>query len=161
VSDPNSSPNIAGATVTISGNYSSGIDTLGFTPGFTLPSGINQTLTGNVLTLTGNASPSVYQSILRAVTFFNGSTNPATLLRTVTFPVNDGAAINSVGTASRPVSVTQITRAPTIAPIANLTQVLESSGVQTVNLTGLGGGGGQVQNLTITAASDTPTLIPN
>jgi hypothetical protein len=51
--------------------------------------------------------------------------------------------------------------APTLDTIGNPAPILPDSGQQTVHLTGIGAGAGETQNLTITAVSDNPSLVPN
>ena len=77
------------ATVTITGNFVAGQDTLLFTD----QSGITGNWNGatGVLTLTGTATVAQYQAALRSVQYDNTSDNPNTAARTVTFVVNDGA----------------------------------------------------------------------
>lgn len=55
----------------------------------------------------------------------------------------------------------QVNLAPTINAIADPATIPPNSGQQTVNLTGISAGAGETQNLTITAVSDNPALIPN
>jgi len=51
-----------------------------------------------------------------------------------------------------------INDAPTITTPTNVT-INENAGQQTINLTGITAGGGETQNLTVTAASDNTSLI--
>ncbi|HOV51172.1 MAG TPA: hypothetical protein PLZ61_07585, partial [Candidatus Cryosericum sp.] len=70
------SGNIDGARVFIDRGYRSAEDSLQFTPS----GGINgsfQSSTG-ILTLSGSASASAYQTVLRSVRYVNGSDNPTT-----------------------------------------------------------------------------------
>jgi hypothetical protein len=82
------SPNIAFASAQITGNYANGQDVLAFPGGFGISSIFNPT-TGT-LTLSGSQPVANYQAALRTVTYFNGSDNPSSLPRTVTWTVNDG-----------------------------------------------------------------------
>lgn len=79
---------LAGATIRISANYEVGVDQLQFTDqnGIT---GVYNNSTG-VLTLTGTASVSDYQTALRSIAFTNNSDNPSTATRTIEWVVNDG-----------------------------------------------------------------------
>jgi hypothetical protein len=101
------------ATVQITGNYVSTEDVLDFTP----PSGITG-ITGSwnastgTLTLTGNATPSDYQTALRSVTYRNTSDNPGTANRTVSFSISDSS---STALASRDVLVTAVDDTPTMS----------------------------------------------
>ena len=79
-----------GAVIQITGNYQAGEDTLGIEAGFSLPTGVTASLTGDTLTVSGSATIAQYQSILEHVTYSNSSSNPNTADRTVTWTVNDG-----------------------------------------------------------------------
>lgn len=83
---------LAGATISISGNYDADSDALTFTE----QSGIvgEWNATTGVLTLRGTASIAEYQAALRSITFANASPHPSTGLRTITFVVNDGTEIS-------------------------------------------------------------------
>jgi hypothetical protein len=98
------SPNLASATITISGNFAAGQDVLGFTSQLGITGSYNST-TG-VLTLSGVSSVANYQTALRSVTYFNNNANASALDRTVSFRVNDGAAANNLSnTISRTIRV--------------------------------------------------------
>ena len=86
VTDPDSS--IVSAIVQLTANYASGQDVLGFVDGGGI-TGIWNPGTGT-LSLSGAATPAAYQAALRSVTYVNGSDNPSTATRTVTWIVNDG-----------------------------------------------------------------------
>ncbi|MCC2546272.1 cadherin domain-containing protein [Hymenobacter sp. BT175] len=98
------SPNLSGATVSITDGYLNGQDVLAFT---------NQNgITGNwvastgTLTLTGTASVAFYQAALRTVTYQNTNTTNATAgSRTVTFSAKDQANVGS-NSVSRTIAVT-------------------------------------------------------
>ena len=94
VSDPDS-PTLASATVTLT-NPKTG-DVLAAT---TLPAGITASISGSTLTLSGAASPSTYQTALRAVTFANPAGNADTATRLINVTVNDGTASSAVAVAS-------------------------------------------------------------
>lgn len=106
VSAPDS-PTLSGATVTISSGFQSGEDSLGFTNQL----GISGSYNAGALTLTGNATPSDYQTALRSVTYTNSSNNPNTATRTIGFHVTDGTA-NPGNTATRNVAITSVNDAP-------------------------------------------------
>jgi hypothetical protein len=103
VSDTDS-PNLSGATVTISTNYQASEDQLVF---------INQNgITGSyntgtgILTMTGAASVATYQAALRSVQYQNADANDAsTVTRTVSFNVVDNASVGS-NTVTRNITVT-------------------------------------------------------
>ncbi|MBL8436329.1 MAG: DUF4347 domain-containing protein, partial [Zoogloea sp.] len=101
--------NLAGATVSITGGFTRGQDTLLFTN----QNGITGSWNGQtgVLTLSGSASVSSYQTALRSVGYLNTSESPSTATRTVSFAVTDGAATSN--TATRAVSIASTNDAPT------------------------------------------------
>ncbi|WP_284186858.1 cadherin domain-containing protein, partial [Zoogloea oryzae] len=107
VSDSDS-PNLSGATVSITSGFASGQDTLAFTD----QSGITGSWNGvtGVLTLSGSATVASYQAALRSVTYVNTSEQPATATRTVSFAVNDG--LGTSATATRNISVASVDDAP-------------------------------------------------
>src|SRR5206468_9017395 len=59
------------------------------------------------------------------------------------------------------VVVTAVNDAPTLNAIPDPPAILEDAGLQTVNLSGISAGGGESQNLTVTALSNNTALIPN
>ena len=91
--DPDTA-NMTGATVSITGGFAAG-DTLGFVNQLGITGSFNA-VTG-VLTLSGSAVPNDYKIALRAVTFSNGSTATAGT-RTISFSLNDGAAVSNIAT---------------------------------------------------------------
>ncbi|MFF7706570.1 retention module-containing protein [Pseudomonas sp. NPDC007930] len=82
-----------------------------------MPDGIVPTVTRDgsnlVVTLTGTASVEAYQQALQAITFSNGSSNPAIGDRTITITVNDGTDDSEVATTT--LHVTPVNDAPTIS----------------------------------------------
>ncbi len=84
-------PNLSGVTVSISSNYTSGQDFLDFTPSGGVTGSFNTT-TG-VLTLSGSATASTYQTVLRSVSYRNTSNTPNTSPRTISF-VGDNTLFN-------------------------------------------------------------------
>ena len=82
------SPNLAGATVSITGGFVSSEDVLAFTDQLGITGSYNAT-TG-VLTLTGSASVVNYQTALRSVTYENTSEDPSAANRTVSFRLGFG-----------------------------------------------------------------------
>ncbi|WP_162902426.1 cadherin-like domain-containing protein, partial [Facilibium subflavum] len=103
--------NIESATVTISGNFASGEDVLGFSDTVNITGSYNAS-TG-VLTLTGSDTLAAYQSALRSVTYENTSENPDTNARTISWVVNDGDDNATAVTST--VNVTAVNDAPTAA----------------------------------------------
>ena len=107
------SANLTGATVSITGNFASGEDVLGFTTqnGIT---GSYDAATG-VLTLSGTASVANYQAALDSVTYFNSSDNPSGATRTISYQVDDGSAANHASNiVTSTVSVTPVNDAPVL-----------------------------------------------
>ncbi len=109
LSDPDS-PNLAGATVQITGNYAVGedvlsfVDTVNITGLWNAPSG--------TLTLSGSDTLANYQSALRSVRYANGSEAPDTLDRTVTWIVNDGVLASPPATST--ITVTALNDVPVV-----------------------------------------------
>ena len=107
------SDNFAGATVQITGNYSSGEDVLAIAE----QNGISGTFDSETGTLiiSGDASLADYQTALQSVTSENTSDNPSTATRTVTFQVDDGGAENNLSNAvTRDIGVTAVNDAPAV-----------------------------------------------
>jgi hypothetical protein len=156
--------------------------------GFTGQSGItgSYNASAGILTLSGTASVAAYQSVLRSVTYFNSSTFPTPLQRTISFTVDDGASINSVGSATRggpagpSIVITPVNHAPTLGPLTTITPagtitinpnstlpLLENSGPVTINLSGITDGeidnNAQLSNQSVTATvtSSNTALITN
>jgi 6-phosphogluconolactonase (cycloisomerase 2 family) len=77
-----------------------------------------------------------------------------------TWNASDGLAY-AASAATVSLTISAINDAPTLDPIANPPELSETSGVQTVNLTGISAGGGESQTLQVTATSSNPTLIAN
>ncbi len=155
LTDPDSTA-LVGATVSITRNFTLNEDVLSFTNQSGISGTYNRVL--GTLTLSGNASLANYQAALRTVAYSNTSDHPMTSPRTVTFLANDGAAF---GTATRTVTVTPINDAPELDQISDPPAVSSNAGLQTTLLAGVNAGGGETQNITITATSDNPTLIPD
>ncbi|MBD9360635.1 DUF4347 domain-containing protein [Methylomonas fluvii] len=107
--------NLTGATVQITGNYTSGQDVLAFTDQNGITGSWNAS-TGT-LTLSGTATVSQYQTALRSVTYQNTSDAPSTASRTVSFSVTDGTTASNVGIRS--ITVTALNDAPVNSLPAN------------------------------------------
>ena len=114
LADPDSQ--IAGATVTLTGNHATPQDVLA------LPAQPNITASytsgSGTLTLSGTDTVAAYQAALRAVTYADTSNNPSTAARTLTFVVTD-----DVAAASAPA-----TRDITVSPVDNPPDVTNSPG---------------------------------
>jgi hypothetical protein len=111
------STNLVGATIDIGAGYVEGEDvlSLGTNPQNGITAGAFDATTGT-LTLTGTSSVANYEGALRDVRFANTSDNPDTTAdRTVTFQVDDGAAIDNLSNiVTRDVTVIPVDDAPVI-----------------------------------------------
>lgn len=76
----------------------------------------------------------------------------------ITVTVNDGAVINNLTTQTFTVYVTAFYQPPTLNALGDVS-LNQNAGLQTVNLSGIGLGSGQ--NLTITAVSSDPSVVPD
>ena len=129
VSDVDSAT-LAGATVSITSNFASAEDVLGFTSQNGITGSYNST-TG-VLTLSGTSSVANYQTALASVTYFNSSDNPSGLTRTLSFQADDGSASNHLSNvATTTVSVTPVNDAPTLTATAVSPTFTEAAGLGT------------------------------
>jgi len=106
VSDPDNAF-LNGASISISSNYDPAQDSLLFDPVFGITGNWN-TITG-VLSLSGNASLSDYQTALRTIRYSNFAATPSGLQRQITFSVNDGS-----------LSSTSVTRLLNVNPVQSL-----------------------------------------
>ncbi len=107
------SPDLASATVQITGNYQNGQDVLAFVSTANI-TGTWDAAAGT-LTLAGSDTVADYQTALRAVTYQNTSQNPSALTRTVSFTVSDGQANSN--TVTRDITVTPVNNPPTLSGI--------------------------------------------
>ena len=98
VSDVDAGTTITGATVQITGGYAARQDILALARHASWDHGV---VSGDTLTLSGNASVAAYQAALRAVTYRNGSEDPSTAARTVTFTVTDESVPDGLGHQGR------------------------------------------------------------
>lgn len=103
-------PSFGAATVTISTNYQSGQDRLGFTADHGI-TGSWDSGTG-VLSLSGSATAAQWQDVLRSVSYENLGELPSTAARTVRFEISDGT---TAVTADRSIGVASINDAPSLA----------------------------------------------
>ena len=79
----------------------------------------------------------------------------------MTVMVDNGGTVSNTVLRSFTVTVNSLNNPPTLDPLSGLV-LLENSGSQTVNLTGISSGAtNEFQTLTITATSSNPSLIPN
>ncbi|WP_411955639.1 beta strand repeat-containing protein, partial [Cysteiniphilum sp. SYW-8] len=102
--------NLESATISITGNFATGQDVLGFVDTANITGSFNAG-TG-VLTLTGTDTLANYQAALRSVTYQNTSDNPSTLARTVRFVFNEGGS-NS-GAVTSTINITAVNDAPVV-----------------------------------------------
>jgi hypothetical protein len=79
----------------------------------------------------------------------------AGLTRSIRVRMTDGGGLST----EKAFTITVIPT-PEITAIADIT-ILEDAATQTVNLSGISGGGGESQPLRVTATSSNPGLIPN
>jgi hypothetical protein len=117
--DPDSDT-FAGATVQITGNYSSSEDGLGFDD----QSGITGSYDSEngILTMSGTALVSDYQAALRSVRYLNASDNPSTATRTVSFQADDGGGTaNLSDPVTRDIDITPVNDAPIVTTTADST----------------------------------------
>ncbi|GIV35046.1 MAG: hypothetical protein KatS3mg031_2581 [Chitinophagales bacterium] len=80
--------------------------------------------------------------------------------QTFTVTANDGQSSNNTYSQTFTLTVNDINYPPTIDAIADMI-IDEDAGMQTVHINGVTAGLGETQNITITASSDNPLLIPN
>ncbi len=121
------SANLTGATVSITTNFASGEDVLGFTNqnGIT---GSYVAATG-ILTLSGSSSVANYQAALRSVTYSDTSDNPSGLTRTISYQVDDGSASNHASNiVTSTVAVTPVNDPPTFAATAGTLTIVSNAG---------------------------------
>src|SRR5262249_58456253 len=100
-----------GASVQMTGNYGNGEDVLAFANTGSISGNFNSG-TGT-LTLSGADTADNYQAALRSVTYRNTSDNPSTLLRTVSFQVNDGAVLSLI--ANRTIQIVGVNDASALS----------------------------------------------
>jgi VCBS repeat-containing protein len=123
------------ATVSITGNFQSGQDVLGFTNNGSTMGNIAGSYSSDtgVLTLTsagGTATLAEWTTALRAVTYLNTSDTPNIAKRSVTFVVSDGSDnSNSLGST---ITVTPVNDAPVASGPITLTPIAEDSGARIV-----------------------------
>lgn len=146
---------LGGAVISITGFQPE--DRLTFTPIGSIV-GTYDANTGK-LTLSGVDTLARYQTALRSVKYDNTLANPIDGSRTVKFQITDDVG-NMSTVVSRPLSIISVNDAPTLNAISPV-NINEDASPGTINLAGIGAGGGESQTLTITATSDNTALIPN
>ncbi len=127
------SANMASATIRITGNYQDGEDILGIEAGYSLPSGVTAVWVASTgtLTISGSAVKAQYEAILEHVTYTNGSDDPDTGDRTVTWTVNDGTS-NSAGKTST-ITVTAVNDVPVLSGLGGALAYTEGDGAQVID----------------------------
>ncbi|NEW61378.1 Ig-like domain-containing protein [Sulfurovum sp. bin170] len=114
-----SDEDIVGAKVAISNNFISSEDVLHFTDQNGISGDFNS-LTG-LLSLSGTADISDYQTALRSITYKNSNTeNPNATNRVLNLNITDSKATST--TVQRTIEITATNDAPTLNPIANITK---------------------------------------
>ena len=83
------------ATITIGEGFESGKDLLSVNGA--LPAGVTATYVAPTLTITGDATPAQYETMLQNVRFENTSQDPSTAQRTISFTVSDDEHTDSTG----------------------------------------------------------------
>ncbi len=111
--------NMESATISITNNYFNGEDVLDFTDAGGITSSWNA-LTG-VLTLSGSASISTYETALTNITYENTSSDPVEVTRTFSFTVNDGD--NNSNTETRDLDLIAVNSPPILSNIGTGTPV--------------------------------------
>jgi hypothetical protein len=86
---------------------------------------------------------------------------PAGFVGTDAFTYTVRDAVGNEATANVTITVTPVNTAPTLDPIPDPAAIPEDAGAQTVNLTGISTGSGEVQSLAVTATSSNPGLVPD
>jgi trimeric autotransporter adhesin len=125
------SANIASATVTISNLLDAGQE---FLTAGTVVGGVSALYVAPTLTFTGSATVAEYETMLRAVTYGNGSNTPNTTNRVINFQVNDGAGVNNVSNiGSKTVSVAATNDAPVVTTTAGTVTFTEAGGAIVVD----------------------------
>ncbi|HEX5055039.1 MAG TPA: hypothetical protein VFX02_00935 [Gammaproteobacteria bacterium] len=114
---------LAGATVSITGNFHDSEDQLVYGGIYDIDGSYNSG-TG-VLTLSGTATLAEYEQALETVQYFNNSDNPNTAIRTVSFTVNDGTGTSSAVTTT--VTVTADNDAPSVSNVDNIAAFTENT----------------------------------
>ena len=107
------SDNLNGAIITLTNSQADDLLAVG-----SLPSGITQSIVGNVVTLSGLSSVANYQAALQAITFNNTSAVVNTTPRNFTVTVTDGALLSN--SASTTINIATGNIAP-IAAVATAT----------------------------------------
>jgi RHS repeat-associated protein len=138
------SANLTGATVTLTARPDAAAESLAATTAGTPITASYDPATG-ILSLTGAASATQYEQVLRTLTYANSSQNPNTAGRTVTVVVTDG--VNTSVARTSTVSVTAVNDAPLMTAITNQNVVIGDELVRVVTAS-------DVENDTLTFTLD-------
>lgn len=114
--------NLIGAVISITTEYTSLEDVLGFTN----QGSITGTYVAGTLTLSGSASLADYQLALRSITYENLSDNPNALSRQVRFTINDGTGTSLAFT--RDITITPQNDLPSIGGTSTSLNYTEGDG---------------------------------
>lgn len=121
------------AEVDLQNGYSAGQDVLGVAVNCA-SYGLSCLVSGNLLTITGNASLNNYRTVLQAVTYRNTSSNPSVSPRTVRFRVRDTAnAYSSYATTT--ITITAVNDAPVLSGLNNVPNYVEGSSAVVIDST--------------------------
>lgn len=112
-----------------------------------------------VVTLDRSVSILAVQALIRAVTYWNVSDAPDTAAREIAFAFVDGEG-GASDVQSLVVDLDPINDPPTLDGISNRS-IPRGSGTLTVGLSGISAGGGETQNLMVSASSSRPEVIPD
>lgn len=121
--------NMESATISITNNYFFGEDELGFVDAGGITGSWNSG-TG-VLTLSGTASISQYETALANITYENLSSDPVEVTRTFSFVVNDGDGNSN--TQTRDLDLTAVNSAPVLTNIETSIPVYQGADLQLTN----------------------------
>jgi len=105
--------NIESATIAITGNFANGEDELLFVNQLGISGNYNAT--SGILSLTGTATLADYEAAIHSISYQNTSDNPSTLVRTVSFTVNDGNLDSNQ--LSRNIELIAVNDAPVLSTI--------------------------------------------
>ena len=125
-----------------------------------------QSITNVTILSVTNASLFSVQPALTSqgvLTFTPAASSNGTALVTFRFQDNGGTANNGGDTTTNTflITVAEVNDVPTLAALASPAPILEDAGSQTMALSGISAGSGERQNLTVTATSSNPALIPH
>ncbi len=110
----------------------------------------------------GSGTYCVYNSTGNSVTVTGLTSNTNYYFAVYEYNSNGSACTNNYLLTSGTTSASTLNTPPTLNAIGNPSAICQSSGLQTVNLSGIGtGSAGETQTLSVTAVSNNTALIPN